>query len=71
VTTATFRMMLKRIGEKCGIEWAYPHALRHGCELINKGVDVRQVQVWMGNSNIQNITIYTELSPNVTKGIWN
>jgi integrase len=72
MTTASFRMMLKRLGKKCGIEWASPHALRHGCgyELINKGVDVRQVQVWMGHSNIQNTTIYTELAPNATKGIW-
>lgn len=72
MTTANFRMILKRIGKKCGIDWASPHALRHGCgyELINKGVDVRQVQIWMGHSNIQNTTIYTELAPNATKNIW-
>lgn len=72
MTTASFRMLLKRLGNKCDIAWASPHALRHGCgyELINKGVDVRTVQVWMGHSNIQNTTIYTELAPNATKGIW-
>jgi len=42
-----------------GVKWN-AHSLRHGCgtALIDRGHDVRTVQVYMGHRNIQNTTVY-------------
>jgi site-specific recombinase XerD len=39
--------------------------LRHACgfKLANDGVDTRALQEWLGHSNIQHTTRYTELTP--------
>ena len=72
LATSSLRMLLKRLGKKAGIEWASPHALRHaaGYALANRGVDLRQIQVWLGHSNVQNTVEYTELAAGATRGIW-
>ena len=43
-----------------GVKWN-AHALRHACgtALVDKGLDLRTVQVCMGHRNIQNTTKYT------------
>ena len=43
-----------------GVKWN-AHALRHACgtALVDKGLDLRTVQVYMGHRNIQNTTKYT------------
>ena len=43
-----------------GVKWN-AHALRHACgtALVEKGLDLRTVQVYMGHRNIQNTTKYT------------
>lgn len=48
------------------------HMLRHACgyALANKGVDTRTLQEYMGHKNIQNTVIYTQLSPNRFKNLW-
>lgn len=46
-----------------GVKWN-AHALRHGCgtALIDRGHDLRMVQVFMGHQNIQNTTRYVHES---------
>lgn len=41
------------------------HALRHTCasRLVQAGVDLRRVQVWMGHNNIATTLIYAKLAP--------
>ena len=43
----------------------HPHMLRHACgfKLANDGKDTRALQEWLGHSNIQHTTRYTELTP--------
>ena len=65
VSVDGFRKSFQRISERAlGMKW-HPHALRHACgyHLINQGVDIRTIQAYLGHRNIQNTTVYTELSP--------
>jgi site-specific recombinase XerD len=66
--------MLSRLAATAGMEAfkVHPHALRHSCgyALINKGVDVRTLQSYMGHSNISNTVIYSQLEAGRFKGIW-
>ena len=50
----------------------HPHALRHatGYALVNKGVDTRTLQGFMGHAQITNTVRYTALDANRYKGIW-
>jgi integrase len=60
VSTNGFQRMFNRFSEKAtGICWN-AHALRHACgtALIDRGHDVRTVQVYMGHANIQNTVKY-------------
>ena len=43
----------------------HPHMLQHACgfKLANDGEDTRALQEWLGHSNIQHTTRYTELTP--------
>ena len=64
VSVDGFRKSFQRISERAlGMKW-HPHALRHACgyHLINQGVDIRTIQAYLGHRNIQNTTVYTELS---------
>jgi len=72
-TTAGFAKMFERVAAKAdlGIK-AHIHMLRHsaGHCLINKGHDIRSLQLWMGHANVQNTCKYAELSPNRFKNFW-
>jgi integrase len=60
VSSNGFQKMLGKFSEiALSVKWN-AHALRHGCgtELINRGVDLRTVQVYLGHKNIQNTTMY-------------
>ncbi len=55
-----FRKMLSKFSlQALGVSWN-PHSLRHACgtDLIDKGIDLRTVQVYLGHKNIQNTTQY-------------
>lgn len=60
VSTNGFQKMFGLYSEKAlSVKWN-AHALRHGCgtTLIERGHDIRTVQVFMGHRNIQNTTVY-------------
>lgn len=60
VSANGFQKMTNKFSEQAlGVKWN-AHALRHGCgtALIDKGHDLRTVQVYLGHRNIQNTTVY-------------
>jgi len=65
MTPATFRKLLSVISAAAGLPFpVHPHMLRHACgyKLAHDGHDTRALQEWLGHSNIQNTTRYTELT---------
>jgi site-specific recombinase XerD len=66
MTVAGFRKLVSRIGQAPDLPFpVHPHMLRHACgfKLANDGHDTRALQEWLGHSNIQHTTRYTELTP--------
>jgi integrase len=60
VSVNGFQKMFGKYSEQAlGMKWN-SHSLRHACgtTLIDKGHDLRTVQVYMGHRNIQNTTVY-------------
>lgn len=60
VSANGFQKLFSKSSEAAlNVKWN-PHALRHGCgtTLIDKGHDLRTVQVYLGHRNIQNTTVY-------------
>jgi type 1 fimbriae regulatory protein FimB/type 1 fimbriae regulatory protein FimE len=72
MSAAGFRKMLARTGDEAGLTAVHPHQLRHGCgyALVDRGVDIRTVQAYMGHKAITSTTVYTALSPRRFEGLW-
>jgi site-specific recombinase XerD len=74
MSAAGFRKMLTRLADDAGMSAlkVHPHALRHatGFTLVNKGLDTRTLQAYMGHSQISNTVRYTALDAGRFKGIW-
>jgi type 1 fimbriae regulatory protein FimB/type 1 fimbriae regulatory protein FimE len=74
MSAAGFRKMLSRLAEEAGMGdlKVHPHALRHatGFTLVNKGLDTRTLQAYLGHSQISNTVRYTALDAGRFKGIW-
>jgi integrase len=73
LTPATFRKMLATVGAAAGLPFpVHPHMLRHACgyKLAHDGHDTRALQEWLGHSNIQHTTRYTELTSRRFKDFW-
>ncbi len=73
MTAHTFRKLLTRAGKAAKLPVSvHPHMLRHstGYALVNKGVDLRRIQYYLGHKNIQHTTRYTTLDPNQFQGLW-
>jgi type 1 fimbriae regulatory protein FimB/type 1 fimbriae regulatory protein FimE len=71
VTTAWFRQMLARLGERAGMPFRiHPHQLRHsiGHHYAHLGKDTRSLQAFLGHRNIQSTVRYTAMAPNRFKG---
>jgi site-specific recombinase XerD len=71
VTTAWFRKMMGRLGERAGMSFrVHPHQLRHsiGYLYANQGKDTRSLQAFLGHRNIQSTVRYTKMSPTRFKG---
>ncbi len=65
MTAATVRKLMTTIGTTAKFPFpVHPHMLRHACgfKLANDGHDTRAIQEWIGHSNIQHTTRYTELT---------
>ncbi|MDQ1275125.1 MAG: type 1 fimbriae regulatory protein FimB [Euryarchaeota archaeon] len=74
ITSAGFRKMVARVGEKTDIKLPlHPHMLRHstGFKLANDGQDTRSIQHYLGHKNIQHTVRYTEISPLKFKKFFN
>ena len=72
-TTAGFRKLVARLGEKAGFNFpVHPHQLRHGCgfKLASDEVNFRALQQYMGHANPQNTMKYTRLAPTLFKNFW-
>ena len=72
-TTAGFARMIERLGTDAKFGFTvHPHMLRHACgyTLVNKGVDTRALQVYLGHRIIQHTVKYTELAPTRFKDFW-
>jgi type 1 fimbriae regulatory protein FimB/type 1 fimbriae regulatory protein FimE len=75
MSPAGFRKLLARLAAKVKplVDLkVHPHALRHatGYALVNKGVDTRTLQGFMGHAQITNTVRYTALDAGRYKGIW-
>jgi type 1 fimbriae regulatory protein FimB/type 1 fimbriae regulatory protein FimE len=67
-TKAGFARMVERAGQSAKLGFkAYPHMLRCGFALANKGHDTRALQAYPGHRNIQHTVRYTELAPGRSK----
>jgi type 1 fimbriae regulatory protein FimB len=71
---ATVWNMVKTVADAAGLAHLdiHPHSMRHatGYNLINKGIDVRTVQGFLGHRSIQTTTRYTHLAANRFNGLF-
>lgn len=64
--------IIKRAAKKAGItKKVSPHTLRHsyGTHLLEKGVDIRKIQVLLGHSQLSTTQLYTQVSTEELKKI--
>jgi type 1 fimbriae regulatory protein FimB/type 1 fimbriae regulatory protein FimE len=65
--------MIERAGIAAGLPFqCHPHQLRHACgyALVNRGVDTRTLQAFMGHRSITSTTRYAALAPGRFKNLW-
>lgn len=64
--------VLNTLSKLAGMERVNPHALRHTCGylLINKGIELRIIQDYLGHRNIQNTVRYTALDHKQFNNLW-
>ncbi len=71
VTTAWFRKMMARLGDRAGMPFLiHPHMLRHSCgfKYANEGKDTRSLQAYLGHRSIQSTVRYTAMAPTRFRG---
>lgn len=65
--------MIERAGIAASLPFqCHPHQLRHACgyALVNRGVDTRTLQAFMGHRSITSTTRYAALAPGRFKNLW-
>ena len=72
MTRSNVAKMLEVAGERAGLPYCHPHALRHTCGhlLADAGHDTRRLQLWLGHSDIKHTARYSELSARPFKDFW-
>ncbi len=65
------RTIVKRAGDKAGIDNCHPHQLRHskGYHMANTGVPFRDMQGYLGHKNPMHTSQYTKLDKRRFRGI--
>ena len=60
-----FQMLITRHMKRCGIRGKSVHSLRHGgaTSLYNKGVDLKELQDFLGHKSLATTGLYTHISP--------
>ena len=63
LTRIAFWRIVRRHAEACGLD-AGPHTLRHSCavHLLEGGMNIRQVQEFLGHRSINTTQIYTKVT---------
>jgi integrase len=70
---AGLNKLIERLGRAAKLPFAiHPHMLRHACgyALINRDVDVRTLQSYLGHRSITSTARYSELAEGKFKGLW-
>lgn len=65
VSDTYIRTLVAELGETIGIAGLHPHALRHSAatRLLERGVDVRVVQQYLGHASLATTQIYVKVRP--------
>jgi integrase len=67
------RRVIRRAGRLAGLDVdVHPHMLRHACgyELLQRGVDLRRIQAYLGHVSLASTERYTALNSKAFLGIW-
>ena len=73
LAAAAVGKIVKWAGQRANIPFpVHPHMLRHSCgyELVNRGIDIRTIQGYLGHASISNTVIYTRLDANRFEHLW-
>jgi type 1 fimbriae regulatory protein FimB/type 1 fimbriae regulatory protein FimE len=73
IAPSAAQKVVKMAGKRAGIPFSvHIHMLRHSCgySLINRGVDLRTVQSYLGHASISSTAVYTHLNATRFDGLW-